>query len=75
MTQLIEQLQAIVGNAAVITDPQEVAPYATDWRKRYFGKPLAVVKPASTAEVAAVVKLCAVTRTAVVPQGDRKSVV
>jgi D-lactate dehydrogenase (cytochrome) len=69
MTQLIEQLSAIVGSAAVITDAQEVAPYATDWRKRYFGKPLAVVKPASTAEVAAVMKLCAATRTAVVPQG------
>jgi FAD/FMN-containing dehydrogenase len=69
MTQLIEQLQSIVGKAAGITDPQEAAPYATDWRKRYFGKPLAVVRPASTAEVAAVVKLCAATRTAVVPQG------
>ena len=69
MIQLIEQLKAIVGNAAVITDPQDAAPYATDWRKRYFGNPLAVVKPASTAEVAAVVKLCAATRTAIVPQG------
>ena len=69
MTQLIEQLKAIVGKAAVITDPQEVTPYATDWRKRYFGMPLAVVKPGSTAEVAAVVKLCAATRTAIVPQG------
>ena len=69
MTQLIEQFAAIVGASAVITDSQEVAPYATDWRKRYFGKPLAVVKPASTQEVAAVMKLCAQTRTAVVPQG------
>jgi FAD/FMN-containing dehydrogenase len=69
MTQLIEQLNAVVGKAAVITDPQEAAPYATDWRKRYFGIPLAVVKPASTAEVAAVVKLCAAARTAIVPQG------
>ncbi len=69
MTQLIEQLKTIVGKAAVITDPQEVTPYATDWRKRYFSMPLAVVKPASTAEIAAVVKLCAATRTAIVPQG------
>jgi D-lactate dehydrogenase (cytochrome) len=69
MTQLIEQLNAIVGKSAVITDREEVTPYATDWRKRYFGTPLAVVKPASTQEVAAVVKLCAQTRTAVVPQG------
>jgi FAD/FMN-containing dehydrogenase len=69
MSRLVEQLCDIVGNAAVITDPQEVTPYATDWRKRYFGKPLAVVKPASTLEVAAVIKLCAHTRTAIVPQG------
>src|SRR5471032_1384150 len=69
MTQLIEQLNAIVGKAAVITDPHDVTPYATDWHKRYFGKRLAVVKPASTQEVAAVMKLCAQTRTAVVPQG------
>ena len=69
MTLLIERLRALVGDAGLITDPQEIRPYATDWRKRYFGKPLAVVKPASTAEVAAVMRLCAETRTAVVPQG------
>ena len=69
MTQLTEQFASIVGAQALITDPRGVEPYATDWRKRYFGKPLAVVKPASTEEVAAVVKLCARTRTAVVPQG------
>ena len=73
MTQLIEQLTTIVGKTAVITDAQEAASYATDWRKRYFGKPLAVVKPASTEEVAAVMKLCAQTRTAVVPQGGNTS--
>ncbi len=73
MTQILEQLAAIVGQAAVITDAQDAAPYATDWRKRYFGKPLAVVKPASTGEVAAVMRLCAQTRTAVVPQGGNTS--
>ncbi len=69
MTQLTEQFAAIVGASAVITDAQEVTPYATDWRKRYFGRPLAVVKPASTQEVAEVVELCAATGTAIVPQG------
>ncbi|MFH1603955.1 MAG: FAD-binding oxidoreductase [Pseudomonadota bacterium] len=73
MTQLIEGLRALVGDAALITDAQDVVAYATDWRKRYFGKPLAVVKPASTEEVAAVMKLCAQTRTAVVPQGGNTS--
>ena len=69
MTQLIDKLEAIVGKAALITDAADAAPYATDWRKRYFGKALAVVKPASTAEVAAVVKLCAAGGIAIVPQG------
>jgi len=69
MTQLIQQLNAIVGSDAVITDVQDLMPYATDWRKRYFGMPLALVKPASTEEVSAVMRLCAQTRTAVVPQG------
>ena len=73
MTQLTEQLRALVGDAGIITDAQEVAPYATDWRKRYSGQPLAVVKPASTQEVAAVLRLCAETRTAVVPQGGNTS--
>ena len=69
MSQLIERLDALVGKAGLITDAQELVPYATDWRKRYFGMPLAVVRPASTQEVADVVRLCAETRTAIVPQG------
>jgi FAD/FMN-containing dehydrogenase len=66
---LIRDLAGAVGAPHVLTAPADVEPYATDWRKRYFGRPLAVVRPASTAEVAAVVKLCAATRTAIVPQG------
>ncbi len=69
MTALIDELRAIVGSSGLITSRQEFAPYATDWRKRYAGRPLAVVKPGSTAEVARVVRVCADTRTAVVPQG------
>src|SRR5712675_3147093 len=69
MRSLIEEIQAIVGPAGLLTSPTEIAPYATDWRKRYRGKPAAVVKPASTAEVAEVVRACAGSRTAIVPQG------
>jgi len=69
MRSFIEEIQAIVGPAGLITSPLEVAPYATDWRKRYLGKPAAVVRPASTAEVAGVVRACADSRTAIVPQG------
>jgi len=69
MRSFIEEIQAIVGPAGLITSPVEVAPYAIDWRKRYLGKPAAVVRPASTAEVAGVVRACADSRTAIVPQG------
>src|SRR2546426_12156140 len=69
MRSFIEEIQAIVGPAGLITLPQEVAPYASDWRKRYVGRPAAVVKPASTAEGAEVVRACAESHTAIVPQG------
>ncbi|MFW8566695.1 FAD-binding oxidoreductase [Orrella sp. 11846] len=51
------KLQAIVGAEHVLTG-EEAAPYLIDWRKRYVGKALAVVRPANTEEVAQVVKLC-----------------
>lgn len=69
MNALLERIRSIVGASGLIEAPREFAPYATDWRKRYVGRPLAVVKPASTAEVAQVVCACADTRTAIVPQG------
>jgi FAD/FMN-containing dehydrogenase len=66
---LVDRLAGIVGLAHVVTDPREVEPYSIDWRKRYTGRPLAVVKPGSTGEVSSVVRMCAETRTALVPQG------
>ncbi|MDP2751356.1 MAG: FAD-binding oxidoreductase, partial [Rhodocyclaceae bacterium] len=61
---MIEQLQTLLGPSHVLTDLT-----CTDWRGRYSGKPLAVVRPANTEEVAAVVKLCASNHIAIVPQG------
>src|SRR3989454_2486670 len=69
MRSLLDGIRIIVGPAGLITSPDEFAPYATDWRKRYVGKPLAVVRPASTAEAARVVRACSDARTAIVPQG------
>ena len=66
---MLERLHSIVGREGVLCDPQDTAAYSMDWRHRYSGRPLAVVKPRSTVEVAAIVKLCADTRTPIVPQG------
>jgi D-lactate dehydrogenase (cytochrome) len=68
-TELVAHFANVVGKTHVLTDSRDMAAYATDWRKRYLGAPLAVVRPGTTAEVADVVKACAETRTAIVPQG------
>ena len=66
---LLARLDAVVGPRGMLTDAADMAPYLTDWRALYQGSAIAVVRPASTAEVAAVVRLCAETKTPIVPQG------
>jgi FAD/FMN-containing dehydrogenase len=65
----IDRIREAVGPQGLITDPKELAPYVEDWRGLYHGAAAAVVRPANAAEVAAVIGICAETRTAVVPQG------
>jgi FAD/FMN-containing dehydrogenase len=60
---------ALIGEKNVLASPQDTAPYTTDWRKQYRADALCVLRPASTAEVAALVGLCAREGIAVVPQG------
>ncbi len=73
--QLIQKLRAIVGDAGLITAAADIDPYVRDWRGSYVGKTDVVVRPANTAEVAAVVKLCAETATPIVPQGGNTGLV
>jgi len=64
-----------VGAGFVITEADAMAGYLTDWRGRFTGAALAVVKPADTAEVASIVQLCARHRVPVVPQGGNTGLV
>jgi D-lactate dehydrogenase (cytochrome) len=52
-----------------------MAAYLTDWRGRFTGQARAVVKPADTAQVAALVKLCNEYRVPIVPQGGNTGLV
>jgi FAD/FMN-containing dehydrogenase len=63
------ELTAILGERGVLTDEAAMAPYLEDWRGLARGTAVAVARPETTAEVAEVVRLCARTGTAVVPQG------
>jgi len=72
MNALLDELRHITGAAHVFTDG-DLSAFTQDWRRRAHGKALAVVRPGSTEEVAAIVKACArhqaTTGVSLVPQG------
>jgi FAD/FMN-containing dehydrogenase len=71
---LLEALRAAVGAANVLVGG-DLAAYEQDWRKRWRGKALAVVRPGSAAEAAAVVRACAAHGTSIVAQGGNTGLV
>ena len=81
MQALLDQLRATVGAAHVLTEG-DLSAWEQDWRKRDRGRALAVVRPGSTAEVAAVVQACIAQRArqplepvSIVPQGGNTGLV
>ncbi len=71
---LLDELRATVGAHNVLTDG-DLSAWEQDWRRRWRGKALAVVRPGSTDEVAAVVRLCVAQRVSIVPQGGNTGLV
>ena len=67
--KLIEQAWQSLGPKVVITDLKEIEPWASDWRGRVHGTAPALLAPASTEEVAAIVRLATEHRVPLVPQG------
>ncbi|HCN69652.1 MAG TPA: hydroxyacid dehydrogenase, partial [Candidatus Accumulibacter sp.] len=66
---LIGKLGEVVGEANVLVAADAIAGHLVDWRGRYRGRAVCVVRPANTAAVSAVVRLCAQAGVAMVPQG------
>ena len=67
-------LRAAVGAAQVLTEG-DLSAYERDWRRRWHGRALAVVRPGSSDEVAAVVRACAAQGLSIVPQGGNTGLV
>lgn len=65
----LDKLAEIVGDAGIITDPADMAPYLEETRGLYEGASPAIVRPASTREVADLVRTCAQANVAMVPLG------
>ncbi len=73
-TDFLAQCAAVIGPAQVLAG-DDMAGYLTDWRRRFTGRALAVLRPASTAEVAALVRLCVQHQVPMVPQGGNTGLV
>lgn len=71
---LVDRLREVVG-PQVIVDPDVIASYTTDWTLRFRGRSVAVVRPASTEEVAGVVLACRELGVPLVPQGGNTGLV
>jgi FAD/FMN-containing dehydrogenase len=67
---VLDQIAQAIGADRILTGT-DAAPYGTDWTGAYTSTPLAVLRPASTAEVAAIMQIAHATRTPVVPCGGR----
>jgi FAD/FMN-containing dehydrogenase len=65
----LRRIREVVGEKGYLDDPGEMAPHLVDARELYHGRACAVLRPASTAEVAGVVAVCAEAGIGVVPQG------
>ena len=67
-------LAGVVGPTHVLHEG-DLSAYELDWRRRSRGRALAVVLPASTDEVAGLVRVCAAHDVGVVPQGGNTGLV
>ena len=67
---LLSRLTDVIGKANVLTGA-DAAAYGEDWTGAYTSTPLAVLRPANTAEVAAILKIANETKTPVVPASGR----
>jgi FAD/FMN-containing dehydrogenase len=73
--ETLARLESIVGPAGFSTDPDELGPHLTEWRNRFVGKTALLLKPATTDEVAAIVRVCAEEAIGLVPQGGNTGLV
>jgi FAD/FMN-containing dehydrogenase len=75
MNEILMRLRDLVGPAGWLDAPADRAPYEKEERGLFHGKARAVVRPADTREVAAVLRFCNEHRLPVVPQGGNTGLV
>ncbi|EQB17099.1 FAD-binding oxidoreductase [Sphingobium lactosutens] len=72
---IIDRFTALLGPKGVTTNPDDIAPWVSDWRGRYHGAAAAILSPDSTRLISETVKLAAELGVPLVPQGGNTSMV
>ena len=72
---VLARLKDVVEPGEALDSDADTAPFVRDWRGRHRGATPLVLRPRTTPQVAAIVAICAETRTAVVPQGGNTGMV
>ena len=75
VSDLAARLRDALPPRAIVTDADAIAPRLTDWRGRFRGAAALMLEPATTAEVAAIVRAAADLAVPLVPQGGNTSMV
>ncbi len=70
----VDQLADLLGERGIIRDPDQ-ARYTSDWSGEHHGRPLAIIRPDSTGQVAAALRVCNAAGLPVVPQGGNTGLV
>ncbi|QKD04193.1 FAD-binding oxidoreductase [Mesorhizobium loti] len=74
-SDVLTALEHLLGQGGVVADAADMAKYLVDWSGDHHGGALAVLKPASVAEVQAAVRLCGTLGQAMIPQGGNTGLV
>lgn len=75
VSAFLSALHSRVSTRTIVTEPERIAPWLTDWRGRWTGTSAALLEPGSTAEVATIVALAGQHEVSLVPQGGNTSMV
>ena len=73
--RLAERLRPHLPARAIVTDPAAIAPWLTDWRRRFHGQSTLLLAPATIVEVQAIVDAARSLGVPLVPQGGNSSMV
>jgi FAD/FMN-containing dehydrogenase len=72
---VISRLKSLVGDGGWSQDPDRLAPKLVEWRDRWSGTTPLLLLPRDTAQVAAIVGVCAESGVAITPQGGNTGLV